>query len=462
MALNYLPFLNKPVTKPTGHEPFATFTEKYASLAQNYDGLPYIADTRPVFPGADRGPRALLTKPIPHPPASRSDLPLPFTTVVYNANALHVPDFVTLGEQAAARNVAAKERAAALAYVPKAKPGIDLLYATEVMGQESRIAERKAAMRAAGKAPEVIEAAMEPEYESLRSLLQRQAQAESGVSPSDLRMQQLFGMSQRVPVGAADEIMAAAAPAAAVAPHLAPDAPAELPMASHARDAGLERTAGGGVVGDGMAGNNPTGSALVVSHGAGAYDGKAGPKTPAEPPVGATPAVPPGAAPRAALLGESRSAIERMRESAAALRTPGTDPRTPGERAALTLSDLTEAPDPGAGGGGAAGAGASGGGAAGAGAPEASFTTNRSVGEVQTKMAEFDTAMTTMRDPSQLISPLNRLWAAILLLHNNRPAALTKEMARNFEDRLKFVVTRVPAGTGYVSQQWGKIRSKYL
>lgn len=203
MALNYLPFLNKPVTKPTGHEPFSTFTEKYASLAQNYDGLPTIADTRPVFAGADRGPRALLTKPVGHPPAAASALPLPFTTVVYNANALHVADLESMGAAEGARRRMVAETAAAKAYVPVPKLGMGLLYNSEIAAQEARIQEKRAALERDGNPPELIEASLYGDHQQLRALMIRQEEAESGITPTSVRVERMLEFSRDAPKRAA-------------------------------------------------------------------------------------------------------------------------------------------------------------------------------------------------------------------------------------------------------------------
>jgi len=217
MALNYLPFLNNPVRKPTGHEPLATFTEKLPSLAQNYNGLPIPKDTRPVFAGADKGPRALVTMPHRPPPAARSDLPLPFTTLVVNANALHVPDLVSMAEDESMRRKEKRLYETARAYVPMANPAMGLLYNSEIASLEGRINEITAGMMSKGAKPEEIDAALARDYAHLREMLQRQEQAESGVTPTMLRTERLLMSSATVPSGAMLAVQRARESAAAVA-----------------------------------------------------------------------------------------------------------------------------------------------------------------------------------------------------------------------------------------------------
>ncbi len=215
MALNFLPFLNNPVRKPTGHEPFSTFTEKFNSLAQNYHGLPTPVDPRPVFAGADKGPRALMTMPHRPPPANRSDLPLPFTTVVYNANAMHVPDLMSMAEDEGMRRKEAHLYAVAKAYVPLPNAGMSMLYATEIASLQGRINEIRAQGTAQGADPVKLEAMLAEEYAHLRELLSKQEMADSGVSPTSLRVERMLMASANVPASVAAEVARRRAPAAA-------------------------------------------------------------------------------------------------------------------------------------------------------------------------------------------------------------------------------------------------------
>lgn len=282
MALNFLPFLNDKVTKPTGHEPFTTFTEKYASLAQNYDGLPYIADTRPTFAGSDKGPRALITKPTPHPPALRSQLPLPFHTTVYNANALHVADLETMGAAEATRRAVARERAIAAAYVPQPKKGIGLLYNSEVAAQQARIAERTMIMRREARTEEEIASALAEDHRILRSLLQKQAEAEAGVAPTDVHVQRLMShLGATLPSASMPGIRAAREPLADV---MTLDDEDMVPVEPRRHAVAAPLSAVKPM--DGMAGNNPTPAAQVPALGEASRTGPSSAATPAVPPGG--------------------------------------------------------------------------------------------------------------------------------------------------------------------------------
>jgi hypothetical protein len=202
MALNFLPFLNKPVTKPTGYEPLATFTDKLASGAQNYHGLPIAEDPRPAFAGGGKGPRALLTKPIEHAPASRSDLPLPFSTVVYNANALHVPDLESIGDTEMKRRERVKMVQTAKAYVPQGKPGLVTLLEGEIAALEVRIKEKTASLQQRGMPADVIAGATEEDARILRELYNRRTQADAGVNPAYVNVHNLMRKNWEIPVEA--------------------------------------------------------------------------------------------------------------------------------------------------------------------------------------------------------------------------------------------------------------------
>lgn len=206
MALNFLGGLNAPVTKPTGHEPFATFTDKLKSGAQNYRGLPIPEDTRPAFAGGGRGPRALLTKPIDHAPASRSDLPLPFTTVVYNANAIHVPDIESIGSIGAKRKLDRYRRARAEAYVPRGKTGLATLLDSEITALEARVQEKTAAMTAQGHLPATIAGAIAEDQRILRDLYARRTQADTGINPAHMNVMGLLQKNMTVPIEVSEDI----------------------------------------------------------------------------------------------------------------------------------------------------------------------------------------------------------------------------------------------------------------
>lgn len=189
MALNFLPFLSNPVRKPTGNEPLASFVDHLKSGAINYDGQPRVGDERPVFTGASRGPRADVTLPTAHLPAFRSDIPLPFHEEIYNANALHVPDLVTMGEARARVEAELREREVARMYVPAPKQGLMTLMDSEIASLESRIQEARFAMTHGGEDAAVVEARLGRDYQALRELLNKREEARTGVTPTTLHLE---------------------------------------------------------------------------------------------------------------------------------------------------------------------------------------------------------------------------------------------------------------------------------
>lgn len=214
MALNYLPFLNNPVKKPTGHEPLASFVDRLKSGAINYDGQPIEADERPVFTGAGRGPRADVLMPTLHPPAFLSDVPLPFHEEIYNANALHVPDLISIGRARAEVEAVAREREIAKMYVPTKKEGLVTLYDSEIASLESRIQEQRFAMTRGGHDAAVVEAQLGRDYQALRDLLNKREEARTGVTPTTLHLERKLMGELEMP---ADALTAAEAARASVA-----------------------------------------------------------------------------------------------------------------------------------------------------------------------------------------------------------------------------------------------------
>lgn len=214
MALNYLPFLNNPVKKPTGHEPLASFVDHLKSGAINYDGQPIEPDERAVFTGASRGPRANVLLPTAHEPAFRSNIPLPWHEEIYNANALHVPDLITIGRARAEVQAVAREREVAKMYVPKPKEGLMTLYDSEIAALESRMQEQRFAMTRGGHDAAVVEGQLGRDYQALRDLLNKREEARTGVTPASINLERKLMGELELP---ADALAAAEAARTSVA-----------------------------------------------------------------------------------------------------------------------------------------------------------------------------------------------------------------------------------------------------
>lgn len=193
MALNFMKkALDGPVVKPTGHEPLATHVDKLLSGAVNYRGLPIVPDSRPSLTGAAGAPKALLTMPVAHEPAFRSNIPIPFHDVVYNANALHVPDLETIGSEAAKRAAESRIQAAKDAYVPAGGP-ISLLHEGNINALQSRILEKRNQLVREGLLPDQIEAMMAEDYRQLRRAIIAYQETSSGISTRRAQVEQLLG-----------------------------------------------------------------------------------------------------------------------------------------------------------------------------------------------------------------------------------------------------------------------------
>ena len=192
MALNYLnKELKGPVTKPTGHEPMTTHVNKLLSGAMNYHGMPVPVDTRPTFSGAAGGPRAMVTKPTDHKPSFLSNIPLPFHTVVYNANARHVPDIETVGTEAARRRAEIRMQAARDAYVPVGAP-IALLHQGNIASLQSRLVEKRNALRRSGLSPPEVDALVADDVREIRAATIAMEEAQGGFGPARLRAERVL------------------------------------------------------------------------------------------------------------------------------------------------------------------------------------------------------------------------------------------------------------------------------
>jgi hypothetical protein len=240
MALNYLPFLKNPVKKPTGHEPLATFTDRLQSGALNYRGLPIVPDDRERFTGADKGPRVVNQRPTGHLPAYRSELPLPFKEEIYNANALHVPDLISIGETHSTATEAARQYAVARnAYVPAAggkHKALKMLVDADINSLESRIQEKRLALTSSGATRDEVVMELADEMRQLRALLTQRSQYETGHTATDLRVQRAVQGVLRVPAEAIPALervhVAAAGGDALAAARLAPGLVADVDMAA--------------------------------------------------------------------------------------------------------------------------------------------------------------------------------------------------------------------------------------
>ena len=192
MALNYLnKELKGPVTKPTGHEPMTTHVNKLLSGAMNYHGMPVPVDTRPTFSGEAGGPRAMVTKPTDHKPSFLSNIPLPFHTVVYNANARHVPDIETIGTEAARRRAEIRMQAARDAYVPVGAP-IALLHQGNITSLQSRLVEKRNALRRSGLSQPEVDAMVADDVREIRAATIAMEEAQGGFGPARLRAERVL------------------------------------------------------------------------------------------------------------------------------------------------------------------------------------------------------------------------------------------------------------------------------
>lgn len=194
MALAYLAGeLKGPVRKPTGHEPMATHVNKLLSGALNYHGMPVPVDSRPVLTGAAGAPKALITKPVGHDPAFRSNIPLPFHEVVYNANARHVPDIETLGGEAAKRKAEGKLKAIRASFIPAAG-AIGALHQSNVTALESRLLEKRNQLLREGLTMADVERILAPDYQEIRKAKILAGEAASGINPVRARTESMLGM----------------------------------------------------------------------------------------------------------------------------------------------------------------------------------------------------------------------------------------------------------------------------
>ncbi len=195
-----MPFLHDPVRKPTGHEPLASFVDRLKSGAVNYSGQPIVEDDRPSYSG--RGPPAMATKVLPFPPALKSDIPLPWHETIYNANALHVPDIVSIGEGAAARAADRTRRLVEDMYVPRGHPGMQQLLTSEIESAERRIVKATTDMAALGMTPEEIDAELVLEKRALRMNAARLAEQTSGMSQRRMEVENaVMGRVGSTPLG---------------------------------------------------------------------------------------------------------------------------------------------------------------------------------------------------------------------------------------------------------------------
>jgi hypothetical protein len=187
MALNYLnKELKGPVTKPTGHEPFTTHVNKLLSGAMNYRGMPVPVDTRPTFSGAAGGPKAMVTKPTAHASAFASNIPLPFHTVVYNANARHVPDLESIGTEAAKRRAEIRMQAAKDAYVPSGH-AIGLVHEGNIASLQSRLIEKRNALRRNGLDEADVNTLVADDLREIRAATIAYEEAKGGFTPAQIR-----------------------------------------------------------------------------------------------------------------------------------------------------------------------------------------------------------------------------------------------------------------------------------
>lgn len=106
MALNFMPYLNDPVRKPSGHEPLTSLIKKLPSGSPWYHKVPIVdeRDYDSTLSKAPRGPASMSVKTIP----SHTGPATPIADAYdINWNARHLPDLISIGE-AAGRRTAAK------------------------------------------------------------------------------------------------------------------------------------------------------------------------------------------------------------------------------------------------------------------------------------------------------------------------------------------------------------------
>jgi hypothetical protein len=151
MALNFMPYLDDPVSKPTGHEPFTTLIKKMVSGSTLPGKMPIVdeADYDMTLGRAPVGPAASSTKIIPAAVGPSTPIAEPAFT---NWNARHLPDLVSIAEDAGRRRSA---EAYAKRFVGS-KVGVatapSLQFADQYYRQaQEALAKRQADLAAAGK-----------------------------------------------------------------------------------------------------------------------------------------------------------------------------------------------------------------------------------------------------------------------------------------------------------------------
>jgi hypothetical protein len=248
-----------------------------------------------------------------------------------------------IGRDEAVRRERVRQQKMVEAYVPSYNPATALLYKSEIASLESRVAEKRSYMMRQGYSAAEVEAGLADEYRHLREMLQRQTEAESGVTQTSLNVERMLFANQRVPVEAMGEIEMRRGPVAAAA--AVPPIPIEGMAAPHPdptrslAQAALRRAmvpvsspaaTSLALSGSSMAvGGQRSRAGLVVSHGANAAINPAAAASAAASTsvtVEATPGAPPGAAPGPAAAGELAS------PSASARPVPRTPTSPPGMR----------------------------------------------------------------------------------------------------------------------------------